>query len=178
MTWAAWCATASLHRNGSNGHRRCRRLAAEPDDLGMRADVQQRRHGCALSTRSILDQDGVDFEIVVVDDASSDGCAAIAATMLRPGDRLIRNESARSQRKPQQVHRTRAGHPHSIRARADDWLLPGALQRLAACFDNPAVGLAFAPRRVVQEDIPWWWRTVSKPHRFFPTLSEHNEEGH
>src|ERR1700744_267712 len=47
----------------------------------------------ARSIHSILDQDGVDFEIVVVDDASSDSSAAIATEMLRPGDRLIRNES-------------------------------------------------------------------------------------
>lgn len=39
--------------------------------------------------RSILEQEGVEFEIVVVDDDSSDDCAAIAATMLRPGDRLL-----------------------------------------------------------------------------------------
>jgi glycosyltransferase involved in cell wall biosynthesis len=129
----------------------------------------------ARCLRSILDQDGVDFEIVVVDDDSSDGCAAIAATMLRPGDRLIRNESrlglnANHNKCIELARGTRIQFVH-----ADDWLLPGALQRLAACFDNPAVGLAFAPRRVVQEDIPWWWRTVSRPHRFFPTLSEHNE---
>jgi glycosyltransferase involved in cell wall biosynthesis len=129
----------------------------------------------ARCLRSILDQDGVDFEIVVVDDDSSDGCAAIAATMLRPGDRLIRNDSrlglnANHNKCIELARGTRIQFVH-----ADDWLLPGALQRLAPCFDNPAVGLAFAPRRVVQEDIPWWHRTVSKPHRFFPTLSEHNE---
>jgi glycosyltransferase involved in cell wall biosynthesis len=125
--------------------------------------------------RSILDQDGVDFEIVVVDDASSDDSAAIAATMLRTGDRLIRNESRLG---------LSANHNKCIElargiciqfVHADDWLLPDALQRLAPCFDNPAVGLAFAPRRVLQDGVPWWRRTVSKPHRFFPKLGEHNE---
>jgi glycosyltransferase involved in cell wall biosynthesis len=125
--------------------------------------------------RSILDQDGVDFEIMVVDDDSSDDCAAIAATMLRPGDRLIRNASRLG---------LGANHNKCIElargaliqfVHGDDWLLPGALQRLAPCFDDLAVGLAFAPRRVVQEDTPWRYRTVSKPHRFFPTLREHNE---
>ena len=125
--------------------------------------------------RSILEQDGVDFEIVVVDDDSSDGSAAIAATMLRPGDRLIRNDSrlglgANHNKCIELARGTLVQFVHG-----DDWLLPGALQRLAPCFDDPAVGLAFAPRRVMQEDIPWRYRTVSKPHRFFPTLRAHNE---
>ncbi|SDO34752.1 glycosyltransferase family 2 protein [Afipia sp. GAS231] len=125
--------------------------------------------------RTILDQDGVDFEIVVVDDDSSDGCAAIAATMLRPGDRLIRNDTrlglnANHNKCIELARGTRIQFVH-----ADDWLLPGALQRLASCFDDPAVGLAFAPRRIVQDDLPWRYRTVSKPHKFFPALREHNK---
>ena len=46
----------------------------------------------ARCLRSVLDQDG-EFEILVVDDNSSDDSVDIAATMLRAGDRLIRNES-------------------------------------------------------------------------------------
>jgi len=129
----------------------------------------------ARCLRSILDQDGVDFEIVVVDDDSSDGCAAIAATMLRPGDRLIRNDSRLG---------LGANHNKCIElargtciqfVHGDDWLLPGALQQLVPYFDNPVVGLAFAPRRVVQDDIPRQWRLVGEPHRSFPALREHNE---
>jgi glycosyltransferase involved in cell wall biosynthesis len=129
----------------------------------------------ARCLRSILDQDGVDFEIVVVDDASSDDCAAIAATMLRPGDRLIRNDSRLG---------LGANHNKCIEfargtciqfVHGDDWLLPRALQQLAPFFDNPAVGLAFALRRIVQDDIPRRWRLEGKPHRFFPKLREYNE---
>lgn len=125
--------------------------------------------------RSILDQDGADFEIVAVDDESSDDCAAVAAKMLRPGDRLIRNESRLG---------LCGNHNRCIElargrliqfVHADDWLLPGALQRLARCFDNPAVGMAFALRRIMQDDIPWQWRLVKEPHKFFRTLREHNE---
>ena len=124
--------------------------------------------------RSILDQDAVDFEIVVVDDDSSDDCATIAATMLRAGDRLIRNESRLglngNHNKCLELARGRCIQF----VHADDWLLPGALKTLARCFDDPAVGLAFAPRRVVQENIRWWWRAVSKPHIFFWKLREYN----
>jgi glycosyltransferase involved in cell wall biosynthesis len=129
----------------------------------------------ARCLRSILDQDGVDFEIVAVDDESSDGCAAIAATMLRPGDRLIRNDSRLGLSANHNKCIELARGPLIQFVHADDWLLPGALQRLAPCFDNPAVGLAFAPRRIVQDDIPWQWRLVNEPHRFFRRLGEHNE---
>ena len=124
--------------------------------------------------RSVLDQDGVEFEIVVVDDDSSDDCAAMAATMLRPGDRLVRNESrlGLNQNHNKCIELARGTCIQFVHA--DDWLLPGALLKLASCFDDPAVGLAFAPRRVVQDDIPWWWRTVSKPHIFFLKLREYN----
>lgn len=128
----------------------------------------------ARCLHSILDQAGVEFEVVVVDDDSSDDCAAIAATMLRSGDRLVANQ-------------TRLGlignHNKCIQlargeyiqfVHGDDWLLPNALQTLTACFDDPAVGLAFAPRRVLNADIPWWLRTLSKPHVFFVKLGEYN----
>src|SRR3569832_1358999 len=121
----------------------------------------------ARCLRSILDQDGVDFEILVVDDASSDGGAAIAATMLRPGVRLVRNGTrlglcANHNKCIELAQGTRIQFVHG-----DDWLLPGALRRLGSCLDNPAVGLAFAPRRVMQDDIPLRWRLVTNPHRFF-----------
>ena len=81
--------------------------------------------------RSVLEQDGVDFEIVVVDDDSPDGCAAVAEAMLRPGDRLIRNETRLglmgNHNKCLEVAR---GHCIQF-VHGDDWLLPGALRTLA-----------------------------------------------
>ena len=68
--------------------------------------------------RSILDQAGVDFEIVVVDDDSSDESAAIAATMLRPG-RPAHTQcvSRRPQPKPQQMSGIRTRRVHPVRSR-------------------------------------------------------------
>lgn len=108
--------------------------------------------------RSILEQEGVEFEIVVVDDDSSDDCAAIAATMLRPGDRLLRNEPRlglnRNHNKCLEV--ARGGLIQFVHG--DDRLLPGALQTLSRRFEDPSVGMAFAPRRVESDDIKWQQR--------------------
>ena len=92
--------------------------------------------------RSVLDQDG-EFEILVVDDDSSDDSVAIAATMLRAGDRLIRNRSRLGPENHNKCLELARGSYIQF-VHGDDWLLPGALQTLARCFDDPTVGLAFA----------------------------------
>jgi glycosyltransferase involved in cell wall biosynthesis len=124
--------------------------------------------------RSILDQDGIEFEIVVCDDNSSDDCAAIAASLLRTGDRLIRNQTNLG---------LNGNHNKCIEmargrciqfVHGDDWLLPGALRTLVPCFDDPAVGMAFAPRRVInQKDVPLH-RRLGPAHIWFPWLRKHN----
>jgi hypothetical protein len=56
----------------------------------------------------------------------------------------------------------------------DDWLLPGALRTLVPCFDDPAVGMAFAPRRVINEkDVPLR-RRLGPAHIWFPRLRKYN----
>lgn len=123
--------------------------------------------------RSILDQDGVDFEIVVVDDDSSDDSAAVAATMIRIGDRLIRNRSRLGLNGNHNKCLELARGRHVQFVHGDDWLLPGALQTLAECLDDPTVGLAFAPRRVVSEDHRWK-RRYGQLHTHFWKLRRRN----
>lgn len=123
--------------------------------------------------RSVLDQDGVEFEIVVVDDDSSDDCAAIAASMLRPQDRLVRNEPrlGLNQNHNRCLELARGCLVQFVHG--DDWLLPGALKTLASCFDDPSVGMAFAPRQVMSDDLRWKKRYGSV-HTHFPKLRERN----
>jgi glycosyltransferase involved in cell wall biosynthesis len=128
----------------------------------------------ARCLRSILDQEGVDFEIVVVDDDSSDDCAAIATTMLRPGDRLIHNESRLGLNGNHNKCLELARGTCVQFVHGDDSLLPEALKALAPCFDDPAVGMAFAPRRVVQDENLPWRRRVGPAHRHFWRLRERN----
>ena len=127
----------------------------------------------ARCLRSILDQDGVDFEIVVVDDRSSDDSAAIAASMMRPGDRLIRNQSRLGLNENHNKVLELARGRHIQYVHGDDWLLPGALKTLARCFDDPTVGLAFAPRRIVSEDLRWK-RKYGRVHTHFWRLRRLN----
>ncbi|SPM27989.1 hypothetical protein MTAB308_1474, partial [Mycobacterium terramassiliense] len=124
--------------------------------------------------RSILEQDGVDFEIVVVDDDSTDDGAAIASSMLRPGDRLVKNQprlglNGNHNKCLELARGTCVQFVHG-----DDWLLPGALATLTPYFEDPSVGLAFAPRRVVGDDERWQ-RRYGKMHRHFHDLRERND---
>ena len=127
----------------------------------------------ARCLRSVLDQDG-EFEIVVVDDDSSDDSVAIAATMLRAGDRLIRNRSrlGLNQNHNKCLELARGSYIQLVHG--DDCLLPGALQTLARCFDDPTVGLAFAPRRVLTDDL-WWLQHHDRLHTCFSKLEEYND---
>ena len=94
-------------------------------------------------------QDLEDFEVVVVDDASTDGTADVLAAQDDP--RLRVHRSGRN-----------LGHAGALNLAlslsrgalvkfldADDALLPGALAALAAPFDRPSVGLAFGRRQLV-----------------------------
>ncbi|GLV09539.1 hypothetical protein MyChFU_28590 [Mycobacterium intracellulare subsp. chimaera] len=126
--------------------------------------------------RSILDQRGVGFEIVIVDDQSTDDGAAIAAPLLRPGDRLVRNNSRLGLNGNHNKCLEFARGDYIQFLHGDDWLLPGALHTLARCFDDPGIGLAFAPRRVQTDELPWSERrkAPSKLHVYFVRLREHN----
>ena len=123
--------------------------------------------------RSILEQDGVEFEIVVADDDSSDDTAAVVASMLRPGDRLVRNQPRLGLNGNHNGCLELARGSYIQFVHGDDWLLPGALRTLAPCFDDPAVGLAFAPRQVVTDD-PGWRRRYGSIHEHFWKLRERN----
>lgn len=127
--------------------------------------------------RSILDQDGVEFEIVVVDDDSPDGCADIAQAMLRPGDRLIRNKVRLGLNGNHNKCIEEAGGECIQFVHGDDWLLPGALRTLAACFDDPTVGMAFAPRRVINDKKVPLRQRLGPAHIWFPRLRRGHNHG-
>ncbi|PJE19006.1 MAG: hypothetical protein CK429_01445 [Mycobacterium sp.] len=127
----------------------------------------------ARCLRSILDQKGVNFEVVVVDDDSTDDGATIAGAMLRPQDRLVRNAPRLGLNQNHNKCLDVARGELIQFVHGDDWLLPGALQTLADCFDEPSVGMAFAPRRVVTDDEDFR-RQYGVLHTHFRSLQTRN----
>lgn len=123
---------------------------------------------------SALAQVGVDFEILVVDDASSDGTTDVVKELLRPGDRLVVNDSrlgliGNHNRCLELARGTYVQFVHG-----DDWLLPGALQRLVGVLQDADAGMAFAPRRIDTEDEGWVQR-YGQPHTHFNGLTARND---
>ena len=96
---------------------------------------------------SILSQDGVDVRILIIDDASPDDSAQVAAAL-----------AASDERVSYRVHAENKGHiatyneglldwadgDYSVLISADDLLTPGALARATAVLDaHPAVGFVY-----------------------------------
>src|SRR4051794_16519660 len=106
------------------------------------------QYGQYLETcvRSILDQEGVDVRVLIIDDCSTDSSAAVAATLASADTRI---ESRR--------HGTNLGHirtynegidwasaPYLLLISADDALTRGSLARSLAVLDRePGITMAF-----------------------------------
>jgi GT2 family glycosyltransferase len=123
---------------------------------------------------SILKQEAVDFEIVVVDDDSADDTAALVSVALRPGDRLIRNPNrlglVGNHNRCIDVARGR----YVQFVHADDWLLPGALHALSHELNECGGGMAWAPRQVVTDDAEWL-RKYGTLYKRFWRLRQRND---
>lgn len=94
-----------------------------------------RLHDLEDSVFSVLDQEGVDFEYVIVDDASDDGTSERLAAIRHPRLRLIRNDRnigfTRSAIRAVEACRGDCIAVHG----AGDLSLPGRLAKQAAVFD-------------------------------------------
>jgi glycosyltransferase involved in cell wall biosynthesis len=65
---------------------------AAPPDISVVLSTYDRRHSLPRAIASVLAQDDVGFELIVVDDASRDGTAAYLATLCDPRIRVIKAE--------------------------------------------------------------------------------------
>ena len=94
---------------------------------------------------SVLTQQGVEVEVVVVDDASTDASAIVAEALARdPRVRLLRHSKNRGPVAAFNDGLVEASGEFLVRLDADDMLTPGSLARSAAvCHAHPSVGLVY-----------------------------------
>ncbi|WP_300016045.1 glycosyltransferase family 2 protein [Pseudonocardia sp.] len=118
------------------------------------------KYGKMLPTavRSILDQEGVDVRVLVIDDSSGDGSADVAHRLAAEDDRVT-----------VRVHEQNRGHiatftegavewpeaAYGLLISADDALTPGALARATALMEaHPSVGLVYGNVKTFHDDEP------------------------
>ncbi|WP_415857389.1 glycosyltransferase, partial [Sinomonas sp. G460-2] len=100
---------------------------------------------------SALDQPGIDVEVIIVDDASTDGSADVAERLAATDSRvtLVRHERNQGHIATYNDGLARVAGELVVLLSADDLLAPGALTRAAALFEaRPEVGLVYG--RVVE----------------------------
>ncbi len=96
--------------------------------------------------RSVVSQEGVDLEVIVVDDASGDETPQIAAAFASadPRVRVIRHRDNQGHIATFNEGLREARGDYVVKVDADDMLAPGALARAAAVMDrHPGVGLVY-----------------------------------
>ncbi|WP_285101176.1 glycosyltransferase family 2 protein [Promicromonospora sp. MEB111] len=106
---------------------------------------------------SLVTQEGVDVEVILVDDASTDDSLAVARALAaeHPGVTVLANE-----RNLGQVESFNRGWEHStgefvVRLDADDMLPPGALARATALLEqHPEVGLVYGHPQHFDDGTP------------------------
>lgn len=92
---------------------------------------------------SVLRQDGVDLEVVVVDDGSDDDTAAVTARIDDPRLRLERNGRRRGIAACHNRILASTDRPFVAHVDADDRILPGALVKMVDALEaHPRAGLA------------------------------------
>jgi hypothetical protein len=105
-------------------------------------------YGCFLyhCVNSVLNQAGVDVRVLVIDDASPDNTAEVAAALARENSRVtvISHSTNKGHINTYNEGIEWASADYMLLLSADDYLLPGALSRAADLMDAyPEVGFTF-----------------------------------
>ncbi len=108
-------------------------------------------------TRSVLEQDGVDVDVLIVDDASPDGSAEVAHELARsdPRVRVIAHATNRGHIATYNEGLAAVDGDYVVLLSADDLLTPGSLARSTALFEaHPDVGLVYGFSQWFRDTVP------------------------
>jgi glycosyltransferase involved in cell wall biosynthesis len=108
------------------------------------------------AVRSVLEQNGVDVEVIVIDDASPDGSAAVVLELAADGRvRAILHRSNRGHIATYNEGLEEARGDYVVLLSADDALTPGSLARATALLEaRPSVGLVYGHPIVFGDEPP------------------------
>jgi hypothetical protein len=116
-------------------------------------------YGLYLSTavRSVLEQPAVDVDVIVIDDASTDGSPEVARELAAADSRVraILHSGNRGHIATYNEGLEQAKGDYVVLLSADDALTPGALARAAALLEaHPSVGLVYGYYEAFVDDPP------------------------
>lgn len=110
-----------------------------------------------VAVRSVVEQPGVDLEVIIVDDASNDGSLEVARAIAMSDDRVTLVEHRENLRHIATYNDgvRRAQGKYVVLLSADDALGPGSLARATALMEaNPEVGLVYGHIETFSGEIP------------------------
>jgi len=106
------------------------------------------------AVKSVLAQQGVDLEVIVVDDASRDDTAKVVGSLTDPRIRFLAHETNRGASAARNTGIGMAGGEYIAFLDSDDEWLPGkAAAQAAVLTGDPAVGLVYCGFRTVDEEM-------------------------
>jgi len=114
-------------------------------------------HYLQTAVRSALDQTGVEVDVIVVDDASTDNSRAVALSLAEsdPRVQLVTHEHNLGHIETYNDGLSRATGDYVVLLSADDVLAPGSLERAAALFEaRPDVGLVYGFVPDFTDEVP------------------------
>jgi glycosyltransferase involved in cell wall biosynthesis len=102
------------------------------------------------AVESVLGQEGVDLELIVVDDASEDDTREVVRSFKDPRVRLIENEKQMGISYCHNLVIEESGSPFIAHVDSDDTVLPGALRKMTdALKGSPGIGQAHCPFLII-----------------------------